>query len=63
MTKGDYIDSELLSDLVSNSLKKYPENIKPDRLSWNARSLQEMEYTHKIHLIFISRSNEFILKK
>jgi hypothetical protein len=33
MTKGDYIDSELLSDSVSNSLKKYPENIKPDRLS------------------------------
>ncbi len=24
MTKWDYIDSELLSDLVSNSLKKYP---------------------------------------
>ena len=43
MTKGDYIDSELLSDSVSNSLKKYPENIKPDRLSWNAWSLQEME--------------------
>lgn len=43
MTKWDYIDSELLSDLVSNSLKKYPENIKPDRLDWNSWSLQEME--------------------
>jgi hypothetical protein len=43
MTKWDYIDSELLSDLVSNSLKKYPENIKPNRLNWDSWSLLEME--------------------
>lgn len=43
MTNWDYIDSEILSDLAVNSLKKHPDDAKPNRLSWDSLSLQEME--------------------
>ena len=36
------VDSERLSDIAINSLKKNPNDIKPNRLDWESLSIQEM---------------------
>ena len=37
------VDSEKLSDITANSLKKHPDHIKPNRLDGESLSIQEME--------------------
>ena len=43
MILSSTVDSEKLSDITANSLKKYPDQIKPNRLDWESLSIQEME--------------------
>ena len=43
MILSSTVDSEKLSDITANSLKKYPDHIKPNRLDWESLSIQEME--------------------
>ena len=67
MTKTDTVDSEKLSDITVNSLKKHPENIKPNRLDWEKFSIQEMEtwqtktWIHKDERILLWITNDWEL--